>query len=122
MSREPFLTVELPTEFADALFPILGRLRALFDLDANPGIVDAHLANDPALAASVQAHPGLRVPGAWDVFELAVRAVLGQQISVAGATTLAGCLTARFGEPVENALRAVATARAHHPPRWLTRR
>lgn len=101
VSREPFLTVELPVAFADALFPILGRLRAFFDLDANPGVIDSHLGADPALAASVQAHPGLRVPGAWDVFELAVRAVLGQQISVAGATTLAGRLAARFGEAME---------------------
>ncbi len=100
-SREPFLTVELPTVFADALFTILGRLRALFDLDANPTVIDAHLAADPVLAGSVRAHPGLRVPGAWDMFELAVRAVLGQQISVRGATTLAGRLAARYGEPLE---------------------
>ena len=97
---DPFLIVELPTAFADALFPILGRLRALFDLDANPGVIASHLGGDPALAASVAAHPGLRVAGAWDVFELAVRAVLGQQVSVAGATTLAGRLAARFGEPL----------------------
>ena len=95
-----FLIVELPTTFADGLFPILAKLRALFDLDANPTVIDSHLGNDPALAGGVRAHPGLRVPGAWDVFELAVRAVLGQQISVAGATTLAGRLAARFGEAV----------------------
>ena len=100
-SLEPFLTVELPTAFADVLYTVLGRLRALFDLDANPAVIDAHLAADPALAGSVHAHPGLRVPGAWDVFELAVRAVLGQQISVAGATTLAGRLATRYGEPLE---------------------
>ncbi len=106
-SRDSFLTVELPTGFADALFLILGRLRALLDLDANPGVVDAHLGTDPALAASVRAHPGLRVPGAWDVFELAVRAVLGQQVSVAGATTLAGRLAARFGEAIETPFAAL---------------
>ena len=61
-SREPFLTVELPTAFADALFTILGRLRALFDLDANPTVIDAHLAADPALAASVARIRGCACP------------------------------------------------------------
>jgi AraC family transcriptional regulator of adaptative response / DNA-3-methyladenine glycosylase II len=55
---------------------------------------------DPLLAPRLAAHPGLRVPGAWDPFELAVRAILGQQISVAGARTLAGRLVERLGEPL----------------------
>ena len=95
-----FLQVTVPAHLADALWPILARLRILFDLDADPLQVDAHLAADPLLASPVARHPGLRVPGAWDTFELAVRAVLGQQISVAGATTLAARLAARFGEPI----------------------
>jgi AraC family transcriptional regulator of adaptative response / DNA-3-methyladenine glycosylase II len=63
--------------------------------------INAHLLSSPALAARVRRNPGLRVPGACDAFELAIRAVLGQQVSVAAATTLAGRLVERFGEPVE---------------------
>jgi AraC family transcriptional regulator of adaptative response / DNA-3-methyladenine glycosylase II len=81
------------------LVAVVERLRRLFDLEADPGPIAAHLAGDPLLAPAVAAHPGLRVPGAWDGFELAVRAVLGQQVSVRGATTLAGRLAERFGEP-----------------------
>ena len=77
------------------------RLRALFDLDADPLRIAAHLASDPLLAPTVAALPGLRVPGAWDRFELALRAVLGQQVSVVGASTLSGRLARRFGAPVD---------------------
>jgi AraC family transcriptional regulator, regulatory protein of adaptative response / DNA-3-methyladenine glycosylase II len=84
------------------LYAMVTRVRRLFDLDADPRIIDAHLARDPRLAASVLARPGLRVPGAWDSFEIAVRAILGQQVSVAGATTLSGRLVERFGPRVES--------------------
>lgn len=94
------LEVTLPAALADVSWTILNRLRGQFDLDANPAFIDAHLGNDPLLAPGVQRHPGLRVPGAWDPFELAVRAVLGQQISVAGASTLAARLAAKFGRTV----------------------
>lgn len=92
--------VTLPTTLAQASWPILLRLRGLFDLDANPANIDAHLAKDPLLSPSISHHPGLRVPGTWATFDLAVRAVLGQQISVAGASTLAARLAAKFGESV----------------------
>ena len=98
--HENALEVRVPAALADVLWSVLMRLRALLDLDANPLCVDEQLGIDPVLATSVQRHPGLRVPGAWDPFELAVRAVLGQQISVAGASTLAARLAARFGTPV----------------------
>ncbi len=104
-----WLEVTLPAELASASWPILSRLRALFDLDANPANIDTHLRKDSLLAPSVERHPGLRVPGTWEPFELAVRAVLGQQISVAGASTLAARLAAKFGEPVLT------------PFRWLDR-
>jgi AraC family transcriptional regulator of adaptative response / DNA-3-methyladenine glycosylase II len=68
----------------------LPRLRHLFDLDADSRAIDRHLARDPQLKRLVRLRPGIRVPGAWDAFELAVRAILGQQVSVKGATTLAG--------------------------------
>ena len=83
------------------LFTLVARARTLFDLDADPARIDAQLARDVRLRRSVRAHPGLRVPGAWDGFEIAVRAILGQQVSVAAATTLAGRLVARFGERVD---------------------
>ncbi|MFN8664030.1 MAG: DNA-3-methyladenine glycosylase [Thermomicrobiales bacterium] len=78
----------------------VARCRHLLDLDANPAVVDDHLAEDPLLGPYVRRTPGLRVPGAVDGAELAVRAILGQQVSVAGAATLAGRLVARYGEPL----------------------
>jgi AraC family transcriptional regulator of adaptative response / DNA-3-methyladenine glycosylase II len=81
-----------------ALPQIIARLRRVFDLAADPDAIALQLVKDPTLAPLVAARPGLRVPGAWDGFELAVRAVLGQQITVPGAIRLAGTLVARFGE------------------------
>jgi AraC family transcriptional regulator of adaptative response / DNA-3-methyladenine glycosylase II len=81
-----------------ALPSIIARLRRVFDLGADPLPISAHLAKDVALARLVAERPGLRVPGAWDGFELAIRAVLGQQISVAAAVRLAGRLVATYGE------------------------
>lgn len=72
--------------------------RDLLDLDADPSVVDRHLAGFPTLAASVADHPGLRVPGHVDGFEVAVRAIVGQQISVAGATTILSRLAETYGE------------------------
>jgi AraC family transcriptional regulator of adaptative response / DNA-3-methyladenine glycosylase II len=76
---------------------LASRLRRWFDLDADVAAIDAHLGRDPLLAPLVAARPGLRVPGAWDPFELAVRAIVGQQVSVAGARTIAGRIVARSG-------------------------
>ncbi len=82
------------------LFRIVERVKRLFDLNADPVEIAATLGQDPLLSARVAARPGLRVPGAWDGFELAVRAVLGQQVTVKGATTLAGRVVAAYGVPV----------------------
>jgi AraC family transcriptional regulator of adaptative response / DNA-3-methyladenine glycosylase II len=73
------------------------RCRRLFDVDADPDAIGAVLCADPLLAPLVSAHPGLRVPGCVDAEEIAVRAVLGQQVSVARATALASTLTERIG-------------------------
>jgi AraC family transcriptional regulator, regulatory protein of adaptative response / DNA-3-methyladenine glycosylase II len=89
-------TVRFPK--LSALPSIIARLRRVFDLAADPAPIAAHLAKDPALAPLVKARPGLRVPGAWDGFELAIRAVLGQQITVVAAAGLAGRLVAAYGE------------------------
>jgi AraC family transcriptional regulator of adaptative response / DNA-3-methyladenine glycosylase II len=83
--------------WAEPVTGIAGRARSLLDLDADPDAVRRSLRGDPLLSGLVARHPGVRVPGAFDGFEVAVRAVLGQQVTVAGATTLAGRLVRTFG-------------------------
>jgi AraC family transcriptional regulator of adaptative response / DNA-3-methyladenine glycosylase II len=83
-----------------ALLEIATRVRRQFDLDADPDAIGSVLGRDPRLAPLVARRPGLRVPGAWEPFETAVRAILAQQVSVAAATTLAGRLVARHGVPL----------------------
>lgn len=106
------LEVEAPSDSASLLLrvpasasPVVGRAvsiaRGVFDLDADPDAVRDVLAADPLLAGPMTDTPGLRVPGAADGHELAVRAVLGQQVSVVGARTLAGRLVERFGSRLE---------------------
>ena len=80
---------------------IIARLRRVFDLAADPLAIATHLAADPLLAPLVAKRPGLRAPGAWDGFELAIRAVLGQQITVSGAIRLAGRVVAAYGTPMQ---------------------
>jgi len=95
------LAVELSTSLVGALGGVLARIKDLFDLSARPDVIARALSADRNLAAAVKRTPGLRVPGTVDAVELAVRAILGQQISVAAATTLAGRLAAEFGETIE---------------------
>jgi 3-methyladenine DNA glycosylase/8-oxoguanine DNA glycosylase len=83
-----------------ALPAIVNRIRRIFDLGADPTIIAEHLSADPQLAPLVAKRPGLRVPGAWDGFELAIRGILGQQITVSAATRLAGKLVAAYGMPL----------------------
>lgn len=80
------------------LLPVVSRLRRMFDLDAEPRTIAATLGTGGVLAPLLRQRPGLRLPGGWDGFEIAVRAVLGQQVSVAAARTFATRLVARFGE------------------------
>lgn len=95
----------LQLEFTHTLTPvlpaILGRIRNLFDLSARPDLIAFRLRQDKRLEKTVGANPGLRVPGAFDSFELAVRAVLGQQITVKAATTLACRFVESFGEKID---------------------
>lgn len=77
---------------------IVAKLRRLFDLDAPGKAIATHLRVDETLKPSLKKRPGLRVPGVWDPFELGVRAILGQQVSVAAASTLAGRIATRFGK------------------------
>ena len=91
--------LELQIRYPDpaALFRIVERVRRIFDVGADPAEVGAHLKQDARLKPVVRAHPGLRVPGCWDGFEMSVRAILGQQVSVKGASTMAGRVAAEFG-------------------------
>ncbi len=94
------LKVELPHSLTPVLPALLGRLRNLFDLGARPDLISEWLMRDPLLTGIVASNPGMRVPGAFDGFELAMRAVLGQQISVKAATTIAGRIIDAFGETI----------------------
>jgi len=91
--------LDMTVKFPDprALSQIVTRVRRLFDLAADPAPIAAVLGADPLLSATLARHAGIRIPGAWDGFELAVRAILGQQVSVRAACTLAGRLAALFG-------------------------
>lgn len=89
--------VEVSRSLLRSLMKIVARVRALFDLDADALTIGAHLSKDPLLAPLVANTPGLRVPGAFDPFEMSVRAILGQQVSVSAATTLAGRLVKMYG-------------------------
>lgn len=91
-------TIRLPQ--LRALLSVVGRLRRMFDLDADVEAIGAHLARDAGLAPLIAQRPGLRTPGGWDPFEYAVRTILGQQITVSGARTLAGKLVRLAGASV----------------------
>ncbi len=88
-------------QFGDpsSLFFIIERIRAMFDLNADWLAIAESLRTDSLLAGQIDSNPGLRMPGCWNGFELATRAILGQQVSVKGATTLAGRLASTFGQP-----------------------
>lgn len=100
------LVVDVDLAGSASLLDVAGRLRRLFDLDADAVAIDAVLGRVRGLARHVRDVPGVRVPGTVDGFETAVRAVLGQQVSVKGATTLAGRIVARWGEALPPALAA----------------
>lgn len=94
------ITVELSADLAPVQHEIAARLAVLFNTQAPAAAIDAHLAQQPLLAPLVAAVPGLRVPGTFDGFELILRAILGQQVSVKAATTLFSRFAARFGQPL----------------------
>ena len=93
------LVLQTPVAAAPRLFEVVERVRMLLDLTADPRVIEEQLADDPDLAR-LDVPAGLRVPGAWDRFELAIRAILGQQVTVKGATSLAGRLVQRLGRPM----------------------
>jgi len=106
----------MPCYAADKTYPFRSvhpHIRRVFDLAADPAAIGAHLARDPTLAPLVTVRPGLRVPGAWDGFELAIRAILGQQITVTAARALAGKLVQAYGEPLAHDLGGAAEGLTH---------
>jgi AraC family transcriptional regulator, regulatory protein of adaptative response / DNA-3-methyladenine glycosylase II len=95
------LRVAVRLDDVGALPGVLLRVRRVFDLGADPEAIATHLSADPVLAPLVARRPGLRLPGGWDGFEMAVRAVIGQQITIAGARQLLGKLAAAYGERID---------------------
>jgi AraC family transcriptional regulator of adaptative response / DNA-3-methyladenine glycosylase II len=102
-SRKPALRVTVSASLAKVLPPVLARTKALMDLSCNPTEVAE------ALGSLAQRRPGIRVPGAFDGFEVAVRAILGQQVTVAAARTIAGRFAAALGDPVDTPFDALTT-------------
>jgi AraC family transcriptional regulator of adaptative response / DNA-3-methyladenine glycosylase II len=84
------------------------RVRTMFDVDADIAMIERHFVRDPMLGPIVRAHPGIRVPGTWDPFEMAIRAIVGQQVSVAGATTIMSRIATRHRIEPERLMRARA--------------
>lgn len=97
------LMLTLSENLAPHLRQLVSRVRGAFDLDADLSVVDAQLAHDERLAADVRREPGVRVPGMLDGFECAIRAVLGQQVTVAGGRTLTERLAERYGARIAHA-------------------
>jgi AraC family transcriptional regulator of adaptative response / DNA-3-methyladenine glycosylase II len=83
------------------LLRVVERVRRVFDLAADPLQIASHLSRDPKLKPLLEQQPGLRVPGAWDGFEVAVRAVLGQRLTFVDSRAVAGTLVQKFGRPIE---------------------
>jgi AraC family transcriptional regulator, regulatory protein of adaptative response / DNA-3-methyladenine glycosylase II len=103
-TSEGALLLSVPRAFTHTLKPIVDRVRRLFDLFADPDTIADDLSRNASLRKLVRRWPGARVPGAWDLFELSVRAVVGQQVSVAAATTLMGRIAARYGTPIDGGI------------------
>src|SRR5258708_14416821 len=97
------LNLEISPTLTPVIGAVIGRVKQLFDLGAAPDSVSTVLRQDDILAATVRRLPGLRVAGAFDGFELAVRTVLGQQVSVKGASTISGRWAQAYGEPIATA-------------------
>jgi AraC family transcriptional regulator of adaptative response / DNA-3-methyladenine glycosylase II len=98
------LSVQMSASLCRAIPVVLARLKRLFDLDCDPVQIET------VLGATIRVTPGLRVPGAFDPFEMAIRGILGQQVSVKSATTIAGRIAARFGEAIDTPYDAVSHA------------
>lgn len=101
-ARKRCLVVQIDGAVSAHASALAAPLARMFDTQADPAAIAAHFADDPWLAPLVAAAPGLRVPGAWSGFELVVRAIVGQQVSVKAATTIIGRLVQRVGQRIES--------------------
>jgi DNA-3-methyladenine glycosylase II len=100
LAEQSALELRYSASAAPCLSELQQRVRRMFDLDAEPQRITAHLADDPLLGPLVTRNPGLRLPVAFDPFEQAVRAIVGQQVTVKAAVTITGRLVSRLGEPL----------------------
>ena len=98
------LSCEIDMENSRLLVRIVEKVRRLFDLDAVPQDIESQLQKDKPLSKLVSQNPGQRLPGAWDAFEIAVRGIVGQQVSVKGATTVMGRIAAAYGQKVDKGI------------------
>jgi AraC family transcriptional regulator, regulatory protein of adaptative response / DNA-3-methyladenine glycosylase II len=98
------LVVRIALPKFEGLLRVVERVRRIFDLRADPLQIASHLSRDPRLKPLIDRRPGLRVPGVWDAFEVAVRAVLGERLTVVDSSVFAGELVRRFGRPVETSV------------------
>lgn len=92
------LALDLHGAHGESRAEVIARARSFFDTERDPAVIAAQLARDTALRPLIARHRGLRIPGAWHPFELIVRAIIGQQVSVKAATTFASRLVIRYGE------------------------
>lgn len=99
----PVLELTLSDSLLHATQQLVAQVRKMFDLDADPQAIATHFASDPALGPLVAAQPGLRLPAAYDPFEQAVRAIVGQQVTVKAAVTITRRIVERLGEPLPQA-------------------
>lgn len=113
-AREPSLTLTVRHRETRHLYHIIDRVRSLFDLRADSDAIDQNLSQDRQLGGLIKAYPGQRVPGCWDGFEIGVRAILGQQVSVKAAATLVSRVVARHGAPYATGANASAPAGLSH--------
>lgn len=101
LSKKHALVVEFTHSLTPVLPTLLGRVRNLFDLSARPDIIAAHLMKDDVLKKRVSKNPGLRVPGAFDGFEVIMQTILAQKVTTKTATTMASRFVKAFGQPIE---------------------
>lgn len=99
-SRHPFVTLAVNTSAKSVPPIVIERAVRFFDLRNDPKTLKRHLSRDRVLRRALSFRPGIRIPGAWSAFELAVRAIIGQQVSVKAATTFAARLVATYGAPL----------------------
>lgn len=119
ISEQPALNLFVCLSDYKVLNKVIAKVRRMFDLDADMSIIHQQLSQDELLAPLVEKHAGIRLPGCWDIFEFSIRAILGQQISVKAATTLAGRIIDRYGRTRDNNLsieQAVESSTSKHFP------